>query len=952
MWGSGVRVAGGAVRLWLAAVMCVSLLRPLRAADEPGGAPPNTFLVVVDVSPSMLNSMPAPVQPNLSRATRLQEVQQRLATLVDFLPDGVRVIVTQFDTEERQLGDLTLSSPAEREKLKQAFLSLTNRNNGTYLWRTAKSQLTLASKLAAAAPESRVRMLLYTDGEDNENAPGLNHESIIREFGDRITNHIQWDWVTLGYDLKPVEKQALSNAGVNITKALDPAEIIPVIAGFRLSAVEQTAGQSITLFNESVGINLKSSVDWGDGSEAVTAAPFTKSYQKPGRYKVVLTVSDARQRTSQRQEVVTITAPAAIPARIRLDRQQVPWGQPVKVTDDSPPGVQQRKWLVNGRPWNGSERELSVTLNTPGRHIVRLEVTDAFAQTTEAMAEFEMLPQTLAKPVIQLSAEKPQIGQPLSATSAAPAARKWQWQLDGKSAGNTVVIELPTSIPGTHRVELSVADEFGQTATATASYTVILPEAPQAAFSVPEGPLQPGARLTLINDSVHAGKFTWKVPGLAPIHEKHLKLTLPDYGKSVSVTLEVTDSYGRTDSLTRELTVPLPLAPVAGIIGPDAVNPREVCVLMDNSSGMISSRVWEINGQPVEGGNVLEQRFDTPGEFRVTRRVSGPGGTDELTTTILVNAWEKPVAKLSFGTAAPRTGDQLAVTNLSTGPIERVVVELLTFSESTEIAANVLADTADTPDALPLVLGCPNAGEFAIRLTAHGPGGSDVTEHLFTVVERYAPVTAGIIASTSSGTASLDVQFELRSSGTVSRRVFDPGDGSAAVDVTEQPSITHRYEKVGTWTAVIKVFGVDDFAPASASAGVTVVAPAPPWVRALVWQLPLGGLGLFRVARMIRRNRKKRAQLEAMLVNGELIIQDRTRPMSVQRHAFSGTGTEEQVDVNENTILTISSRQADPQPEIRAYLLVDGHSSGEVLLVPDKATGLGDLELTWYPSVN
>jgi hypothetical protein len=32
--------------------------------------------------------------------------------------------------------------------------------------------------------------------------------------------------------------------------------------------------------------------------------------------------------------------------------------------------------------------------------------------------------------------------------------------------------------------------------------------------------------------------------------------------------------------------------------------------------------------------------------------------------------------------------------------------------------------------------------------------------------------------------------------------------------------------------------------------------------------------------------------------------------------------------------------------------MVDGHSSGEVLLVPDKATGLGDLELTWYPSAN
>src|SRR2546430_11898934 len=110
-----------------------------------------------------------------------------------------------------------------------------------------------------------------------------------------------------------------------------------------------------------------------------------------------------------------------------------------------------------------------------------------------------------------------------------------------------------------------------------------------------------------------------------------------------------------------------------------------------------------------------------------------------------------------------------------------------------------------------------------VTLTVTGVGGSDsksVTIHV-TSAAPGAP-TANFSANPSSGNAPLTVQFTDQSSGSITARDWDFGDGTSH-DSAQNP--THTYNNVGDYTVMLTVTGSGGSDPKRGTIPVTPVSP-------------------------------------------------------------------------------------------------------------------------------
>ena len=114
-----------------------------------------------------------------------------------------------------------------------------------------------------------------------------------------------------------------------------------------------------------------------------------------------------------------------------------------------------------------------------------------------------------------------------------------------------------------------------------------------------------------------------------------------------------------------------------------------------------------------------------------------------------------------------------------------------------------------------------DAGVYSVTLTVNGPGGSNAkTQSNYITV--YAPPVATFTAVPVSGTVPLTVGFTDKSTGTVSSRQWDFGDGGGS---TEQ-NPTHTYTTGGTYTVTLSVSGAAGTSTKTQSNFITVYTPA------------------------------------------------------------------------------------------------------------------------------
>jgi len=237
------------------------------------------------------------------------------------------------------------------------------------------------------------------------------------------------------------------------------------------------------------------------------------------------------------------------------------------------------------------------------------------------------------------------------------------------------------------------------------------------------------------------------------------------------------------------------IAPPAAAIGatPTSGTAPLTVQFTDLSLGQVTARTWDFgDGSGSQAANPSHV-YSAAGSYTVSLTVTGPGGSNTATSPNLITVTspvQPPAA--DFG-ASPTSGTaplSVAFSNLSTGSITSLSWD---FGDGTN--SNAAGPTH--------VYGA--AGSYTVSLTATGPAGSNTRTraNLITVNAPAQPPVADFSATPTSGAAPLAVAFTNLSTGSITARSWDFGDGASSAAA----SPTHVYNRAGTFTVSLTVTG-------------------------------------------------------------------------------------------------------------------------------------------------
>ncbi len=218
----------------------------------------------------------------------------------------------------------------------------------------------------------------------------------------------------------------------------------------------------------------------------------------------------------------------------------------------------------------------------------------------------------------------------------------------------------------------------------------------------------------------------------------------------------------------------------------EGVVPLEVS-FQDNSTGDITSWNWDFG----DGSDSDQQNpthiYQTAGKFTITLKVTGPGGSDTKTASVSVYE-DQPVAEFTADITAGTKPLTVQFTDNSTGQITSWEWDF--------------GDGATGASQNPVHV-YQNAGLYTVNLKVIGPGGMDTeTKVDYIRVLETVPV-ANFNAEPTSGACPLTVQFTDISTGPITSREWDFGDGASGS--SQNPE--HIYQNSGLYAVGLTVTG-------------------------------------------------------------------------------------------------------------------------------------------------
>ena len=231
-------------------------------------------------------------------------------------------------------------------------------------------------------------------------------------------------------------------------------------------------------------------------------------------------------------------------------------------------------------------------------------------------------------------------------------------------------------------------------------------------------------------------------------------------------------------------------APVASFSASPTAGPAPLTVTFtDQSSGNITGWLWDSGDGASSTMQSPVHVYRSPGSYGVTLTVSGPGGTNSLVRSNLISVGEPPPVA-AFG-ATPTSGLaplSVAFSDQSTGS---VASWLWTFGDGASSTLRNPVHVYTSP------------GSYGVTLAVSGPGGSNslLRSNLISVGEP--PPVAAFGATPTEGFPNLAVAFGDLSSGNITSRQWDFGDGTGSL--LSNP--THLYTQVGIYTVSLLVAG-------------------------------------------------------------------------------------------------------------------------------------------------
>ena len=366
---------------------------------------------------------------------------------------------------------------------------------------------------------------------------------------------------------------------------------------------------------------------------------------------------------------------------------------------------------------------------------------------------------------------------------------EWAWDFgDGTQDTSQNPIHIYTT-PGIYSVSLSITCPSGTDRKTRLGYIDV------KAGSIPESPGQPGQNL--LNPDLYSLASAQVSPTVSPIPEISPKpqispvvTNLPESIPAIPETVKPVSSPQIQTSQTDLLN--MFSHPVHADFSPSVTSGKAPLSVSftDQSTGGGSGWAWDFGDSNTSDIPSPEHTYTKSGNYTVRLTVQGEQGADTALRHDLIEVTEDPVA--SF-TAFPRSGS----TPLTVG---------FTDHSSGTITSREwdFGDGSVSNESSPVHM-YTNPGTYVVSLTVTGPDGS-VTQQMpdpITVTGSIEPPNAGIIVNTSSGTAPLSVQFHDNSTGDVTTRTWDFGDGVTA----SEGSISHTYRNSGSYPVTLIIKG-------------------------------------------------------------------------------------------------------------------------------------------------
>jgi PKD repeat protein len=228
----------------------------------------------------------------------------------------------------------------------------------------------------------------------------------------------------------------------------------------------------------------------------------------------------------------------------------------------------------------------------------------------------------------------------------------------------------------------------------------------------------------------------------------------------------------------------------------------------DLSEGQITSWWWDFGDGASSSARHPSHVFG-PGSFDVSLTVTGPNGSDTRTRAAFVTSEDMlphadfaADARLGF---APHT---VSFTDLSSGD---VTLRSWSFGDGATSSALYPQHTYAAP------------GSYTVSLTVSGGHGADTLTRTDWIVVTSPVPAADFTAAPTSGVAPLLVQFEDLSTGNVTARAWDFGDGTGS----NLASPAHVYDQPGIYDVALTLVGPDG-GDVETKLALVVVAEPPP----------------------------------------------------------------------------------------------------------------------------
>ncbi len=569
-------------------------------------------------------------------------------------------------------------------------------------------------------------------------------------------------------------------------------------------------GTTVQFSDQSTGTITSWSWDFGDGGTSSDQNP-SNTYSSEGAYTVILTITGPDgSETKMKEAYIKIYTPQTPIAN--FSREPIDMDDPMAVhfIDDSTcratlegyPSIKAKSlggittwdWDFGDGIGSYEQNPIHYYRNT-GSYTVILTVTGPGGSDTlirEDFIQFESVAPIADFTATPRSGNDPLIVQFTGTSTGEITSRLWDFG-DGTTSTERTTSHTYQN-PGSYTVSLTVTGPGGSNTKTREDYIIVTPSAPVAEFTAT--PRSGNIPLTVQFTCTSTGNITsrvWDFGDGTTSMERNTSHTYEKAG-SYTVSLTVTGPGGSNTKTMGGFIQATPPVPVADFTAtPRSGNIPLTVQFTGTSKGNITGRLWNFGDGTTSTERSPSHTYLKAGSYTVSLTVTGPGGSNTKTMEGFIQV--KPQAPVANFTATPRSGRSpllVQFTDTSTG---NITSRLWEFGDGTTSTERNPSHTYVKP------------GSFIVSLTVTGPGGSNTkTMEGFVQVNPPAPV-ANFTATPRSGKSPLVVQFTDTSTGNITSRLWNFGDGTTSTE--QNPVHTYRFKNTGDFTVSLSVTGLD-----------------------------------------------------------------------------------------------------------------------------------------------